>query len=386
MEVVDIIYKHLLESFSSLSIFEFQGITSTTLLNQIEKKLESINNSIISLMKFSKEKNFDQTQIREFSFNSYFSYKTSDTLDEIISQLEKEKCFISQNSKNYKLFYMILKSKLFVFDIKKNNELNKQVVKKILSIFSLIFKNSHNFIIHQDVVKLLIHYFTLSDYECFNVILDEKNPDALDCFIELIYIIFLPYTEIEIEKFKFSDLLKDQKELDKKKLKSPKTIKSEIREKLILFIQSIFNKFSQFNLMLEENKKEENKKHISVILDKFLKLFDKASLDEFKSENEKNRKIYIELLNKFLIKFFSFNKISLDKNDVKYESIKIFVNYFEDYFAEQTYDSVTEVRQCCVTILNLILAAFNKSEYYDPFIKSFANPGEFEVLKFLRYF
>jgi hypothetical protein len=341
-------------------------------------------NAINTITNKSEEADGNESE-NEITFNSYFSYKTSHALDQIISQLEEDKYFISQNSKNYKLFYMILKSKLFIFDLKKNNELNKTVVKKILLIFTSILKNSHNFTIHQDVIKLLIHYFTLSDYECFKVILDAKNPDALEAFINIVYTVFMPYAEIEIEKFKFADLLKDDKELEKKKLKSPKTIKSEIREKILLFIQTMFNKFSQFNLVLEENKKEESKKDITFILDKFLKLFDKTTFDEFKIEHEKNRKLYIEIMNKFLIKFFTFNKINLDKNDQKYEEIKTFVNNFEEYFAEESYDSVTEVRQCCLTILNMILAAFKKSGYYDSFIKSFCMPENFEVLNCLRY-
>jgi len=322
---------------------------------------------------------------QKFTFESYFSYKTSETLDQISYQLELDKYFISQNSKNYKLFYMILKSKIFLYDIRKNNEINNSVVKKIINLFNVIFKNSHNFNIHQDACKLLIHYLNLSDYECFNVILNKSNHEILDSFIELIKTIFLPYSDIEIEKFKFADLLKDEKELEKKKLKSPKTIKSEIREKIIFFIHNMFNNFSQFNLILEENKNIDNKNNISIILDKFLNLFEKTILKEFKCENEKNRKGYIELLNKFLIKFFTFNKINLDKIDDKYDNIKRFVNNFEEYFSELTYDSITEVRQNCITILNLILSAFNKSEYYEPFIKSFCKPENFEVLNCLRY-
>ncbi len=349
--------------------------------------------------KSSNTTNINNNKTTELAFNSYFSYKTSETLDIIITQLQEDKCFITQNSKNYKLFYMILKSKLFIFDEQLNkksssNEQNdKIVIKKILEIFNLIFENSHNFNIHQDLVKLLIHYFTLSDFKCFSVILDAKNPDALEAFVSVIYTVFKPYSnEIEIEKFKFADLLKDEMELAKKKIKSPKTIKSEIREKLLLFVNTMLNKFPQFNLVLEENKNEESNKNISFILDKFLlRIFDKNILQEFRCEHEKNRKIYIEIMNKFLIKFFTFNKINLelgsysDKSVEKYEEIKTFVNNFEEYFAEEAYDSVTEVRQSCITILNLVLAAFKKSDYYEPFIKSFCKPESFEVLSCLRY-
>ena len=41
-------------------------------------------------------------------------------------------------------------------------------------------------------------------------------------------------------KFKFADLLKDQKELDKKKAKNPKTLKTEIRRNLLTYLKKLF--------------------------------------------------------------------------------------------------------------------------------------------------
>ena len=279
---------------------------------------------------------------------------------------------------------MILKSKLFILDNQRDYVLKKLLLDDILFIFTQIFKNSQNFTVHQDVTKLMIYYFSLSDYDCFKIILTENN-DSLDKFINLILNIISAYSDVEIEKFKYADLLKDEKELEKKKLKSPKTIKSEIREKMILFIKNMFNKFYVFNLVSEENKLEKNRNKMKFILDKLLRIFDKNMLEEFKCENEKNRKLYIELLYQFLIKLFTQNKIKLNEKDSNYENIKYFVNNFEEYFIEQTYDSVTEVRQICVSIINLILAAFEKSEYYEPFIKSFSKPENFEVISCLRY-
>ena len=106
-----------------MAIFDFQATTSTTLLNQIEKKLENINSAIISLIKHNnsfKKENTNSLELaedsenqnknsQEINFNSYFSFKTCETLDQIITNLEEDKFYISQNSKNYKLFYMILK-------------------------------------------------------------------------------------------------------------------------------------------------------------------------------------------------------------------------------------------------------------------------------------
>lgn len=363
-------------------------------MNQIEKKLDNINNSIMSLIKFNYEmsekssnNNDEEPKIAKvnMNFNSFFSFKTCETLDNIYKSLETDKFYISQSSRIYKLFYMILKSKLFIFDLKSDTEINEAVVKKIIIIFREIFSNPHNFVIHQEVMKLLLHYLTLSDYECFNVIFHQHNHAILGDFISLINSIFTPYCDIEIEKFKFSDLLKDEKELEKKKMKSPKTIKSEIREKMLMFIHNMFNKFALFNLVSEANKQEAKKRTVIEILDKFLSIFNKQSLEDFKCENEKNRKFFIELLNKFLIKFFTFNKINLENKDQRYTDIKTFVNSYEDYFVEQSYDSIIEVRQCCISILNLILSAFNKSDYYDPFVKSYCKPENFEVLTCLRY-
>ena len=268
IECFEIIFKHLLQSFSSLAIFDFHGTTSHSVMLNIEKKLENIDNAIISLMKFHNQKENNDPSIE---FESFFSFRLADTLDGIMKNLTEEKFYISQNSKDYKLFYMILKSKLFILNLKKDSHFHKIVVDKILQIFYGFFKNSQNFNVHQENMKLLIHYLTLSNNECFEVIFHADNDEVLKSFIRLIYTIFSPYTDVEVDKFKFTDILKDKKEIDKKKLKSPRTILSDIREKTLLFIINIFNKFKEFNLVSEENKKDENKKNISRILDNFLR-------------------------------------------------------------------------------------------------------------------
>lgn len=347
--------------------------------------MENIDNAIISLLKFQNQK---EKKDDKLEFDSFFSFRLADTLDGIMNNLTEEKFYISQNSKDYKLFYMILKSKLFILNLKKDSHFHKIAVDKILQIFHGFLKNSQNFNIHQEVVKLLIHYLTLNNNECFDVIFHSDNNEILKTFINILYTIFSPYTDVEIDKFKFTDILKDQKELEKKKLKSPRTILTEIRERTLLFIMNIFNKFKEFNLVSEENKKEENKINIKRILNNFLTLFDSNTLTEFKQEHEKNRKLYIDLLTKFMIKFFTFNKINLGakvQNDENFEKIKKFVNEFEAYFEEQTYDSLVEVRVSCLSVMNIILSAFNKSEYYDVFVETFSKKESFEIIKCLAY-
>ena len=395
-----------------MAIFDFHGTTNNTTILNIEKKLENIDNAFISLLKYQNQKNQNENENEnELGFNSFFSYRLADILDGINKNLVEEKFYVSQNSKDYKLFYMILKSKLFIMNLKKDNHFYKIVVEKILQIFYGFFKNSQNFNVHQEIMKLLIHYLSLNNNECFDIIF--YSEEILKSFINVIYVIFSPYADVEIDKFKFVDILKDQKELDKKKMKSPRTILTDIREKIMLFMLNIFNNFKEFNLVSEENKKEENKNNIKRILNNFLVLFDKNTFNEFSHEHEKNRKIFMDLLTKLMLKFFTFNKITLgvnkdnnsDNNKDKgrmlsegrkekdfpneensnFEKIKKFVNEFETYFEENTYDSVVEVRISCLTIMNIILNCFNKSEYYDVFVETFAKPESFEIIKCLAY-
>ncbi len=393
-----------------MAIFDFHGTTNNTVILNIERKLKNIDNSIISLLKYQNKKDKKEDELElELSFNSFFSFRLADILDGINKNLNEEKFYISQNSKDYKLFYMILKSKLFIMNLKKDDHFYKIVVEKILQIFYGFFKNSQNFNVHQEIMKLFIHYLSLNNNECFDIIF--YSDEILKSFISIIYIILSPYADVEIDKFKFTDILKDQKELDKKKMKSPRTILTEIREKIMLFLINIFNNFKEFNLVSEENKKEENKINIKIILNHFLTLFDNNTFNEFVHEHEKNRKIFMDLLTKFMLKFFTFNKITLgnkekynnnkdkekmltdgkktkenhNEENSNFDKIKKFVNEFEDYFEQQTYDSVVEVRISCLTIMNIILNCFNKSEYYDVFVETFEKPENFEILKCLAY-
>ena len=144
-----------------------------------------------------------------------------------------------------------------------NNQSNIDIIKLTFKIFSNIFNSSYNFPIHQDTIKLLSGYLN-------NSLIDISNNSVLlisllDELVKLFVSVLKPYDNIQIEKFKFADLLKDEKELEKTKLKSPKTIKSEIREKVLIMIKNILNKNSIFYINTNINKN---------CLEKLLDLFD----------------------------------------------------------------------------------------------------------------
>jgi hypothetical protein len=203
-------------------------------------------------------------------------------------------------------------------------------------------------------------------------------------FINLCYSALKPYSDIDTEKFKFVDLLKDEKELEKKKLSSPKTIKSEIREKVLLFIKSIFNTKSSVNAILNDKEKSELN---NMILSQFMNIFTKELLSEFAHENEKNRRLYIEIVYQFLTKYFTLNKVNFTNNEVN-EQIKELFHNLEDYIKEEFYDPDVEIRQLAISLFNLLMSSFPISEYFKPLCELFEtvekNVNFLQAMKYLE--
>jgi hypothetical protein len=179
-----------------------------------------------------------------------------------------------------------------------------------------------------------------------------------------------PYSELPEEKFKFVDALKDPKELEKK-IKTPKTIKSEVRDKTLLFLKNVLMKNSHF---FESNLKENSQKSLigkSFIL-ALLDLFNnKDLLTTMVHENEKNRILFIDTFLLFLSKYYLVQ--NLNGNIKKIESnidIKSFITLLEEYFSGEIYDKNDEISKKSFTIFNFILQLFPTSEFYSSISKT----------------
>jgi hypothetical protein len=251
-----------------------------------------------------------------------------------------------------------------------------ELCKLLLNIFTLIFEESHNYAIHENTIKILTNYL--------NSIIDKiLTQELVHEFINLCYSILKPYSDIDIEKFKFVDLLKDDKEVDKKKKASPKVIKSEIREKILIFIKSIFNTKNTVNNILNNSADSELN---NLILTQFMNIFTKELLEQFVHENEKNRRLYIEILFQFLTKFFTLQKVSFLNNDTNFEIKGLFHN-LEDFIKEEFYDPNTEIRQLAINLFNLLISSFPISEFFKPLCELFdtvdKNVNFLQAMKYL---
>ena len=260
---------------------------------------------------------------------SFFASRSFKTLKEIKISIA-DKMFLNINSKEYKIFYIFLKSQLFI----SYDDIEVNIL--VMEIFCLIFKESHNFSIHSNAIKCFLNY--LNHEKIKEMIL--KQP-IIKIFVQLLCIIFKPYNDVDIEKFKFVDLLKDQKELDKKKRASPKTIKSDIIEKTLIFIKSLFN--SKTN-SISNTSDLENREDKLLILNEFNIIFSNEYLNILTHENETNRKIYIDILYKYLIKYFVLSKFTINYNNIE-NSHKELINNIEEFFVNEIYDNNIEIRQ-----------------------------------------
>ena len=318
-------------------------INNVNLYKFIEKVLNEINNNMQEIFD---DKNFN-----------FFNNNSTKVLKNISEYLDKN--FISLQNSNYKLLYLFLKNKKIFINTKTFN------LSLLFEIFTKIYSKDENFNVHLNALSLLLEYLNSV----------EENYFTIPEYLNLLENILKNYTTIMTEefKFKFADLLKDQKELDKKKAKNPKTLKTEIRKNLLTYLKKTFenNKFFDIN-------NKENKNNINV----FLFIFNKIEfLNIFIEEAESLRLYFIEIYYKYLIKLFVLNK------DEKETLIKKITKNFEKYFLDEVYDNNIEIRKLNFNILNVILNQIKISNYYNSMKSIFNNETNLniEAIKALNY-
>ena len=343
-------------------------ITSMKVFKYIDISLNSINTNI--------------EKITKGTIKSFFSSRTFDTLKTIDTYLTSN--FVSMQNKYYKILYLFMKSKLFFVDIE-----NEEMIKLLLNVFVKIFNSDENFSVHSNALSTLLSFlqeekisYKQSDKKSF-VENGELFFDCIDDCVNVLSSAIKPYTKIDGEefKFKFIDLLKDKSELEKKKQKSPKTLKTELRKNVLIFIKNILNKSEMMNISKNIDDKGKQK-----IFDSFLSIFNDAdTLKYFYEEAESNRVMFSSIYYQFLVKYFVIYKKDIERLK------KIAVN-FEKYFDEEVYDQSVDIRQMSFTLLNLIISIIPKSAFYEPMkmlfsLKDGDDPKQynFEALKAMSY-
>ena len=336
-----------------LNILQALGVIDFLNNSQVYKYISTFLNTLNDNMKvIMNDKNYH-----------FFNLHTIDILKEINKYLNNN--YISMQHRYFKILYLFLNIKDLFFknmDISSpsDEESLKELIVLLFSIFNKIYINDENFNVHSTGLNLIISFLNSLD--------DKFNYICIKEYKELLLSILKPYTTIDTEefRFKFIDLLKDQKELDKKKMKNPKTLKTELRRNLLLYIKNLFNKSEQFKL-----KGNANKENINL----FLCLFnDNSILQYFIEENEEIRLLFISIYYIYLVKYFVIN----DKTEVNLTSM---TEVYEKYFLEMVYDNNIEIRKMSFTLLNVILGQIPKSQFYEPMKSMFKNLSS-EVAQF----
>lgn len=345
-------------------------LTTHEVFTFIEKNLSSINESV---------KTFTKGETK-----NYFSLRTISTLTKIYDYLENN--YVSMQNKYYKILYLFMKSKLFFSEIH-----DEKLIKILISIYNRIFQNDENYNVHSLSLSIILNFLQevkisykgSEDKKAF-IYNNDLFLSCIDEFTELLFSVLQPYTKIDGEqfKFKFVDLLKDEKELEKKKQKSPKTLKTELRKTVLLFIKTMFNKSDIF--ALNNLDKEEIKSKKLIAYNYMLKIFnDEKHLKYFYEEAESVRVLFSSIYYQFLVKLFV-----VRNKDVKL--LQEILPKFEPYFAEEVYDQNVDIRQMCFTLLNLFLGVIPKSSFYEPLKQVFSYKEEqakynYEAMKALSY-
>jgi len=183
--------------------------------------------------------------------------------------------------------------------------------------------------------------------------------------------------------------LTDEKELEKRKLKAPRTIKSEMKEKITIILKLHFNKQIYFHN--EKNTDEKSRSHVRCILNNLLQVYDKEYLEQTIREAENNRLSFLEIYYLFIEKYIKFSKLNLKTSTT--EEISIFkqvVLDVENYFLNQIYDSNLDVRKMSVLLVTLILHVFPIGEFFAPLANKYQemkrmNENELFLLEALQY-
>jgi hypothetical protein len=369
--------KNNIKKFTPENLEEFKKETEIIFLNILQAlgAIDFLNNSQVYkyISTFLNSLNDNMKVIMNDKEYNFFNMHSIDILKEIDKYLIKN--YISMQHRYFKIIYLFLKLKdLFFKNIDmstpSNEESLKNLVEILFSLFNKIYINDENFNVHSTALNLMISFLNSLD--------DKFNYICIKEYKELLLSILKPYTTIDTEefKFKFIDLLKEQKELDKKKMKNPKTLKTELRRNLLLYIKNLFNKSEQFKL-----KGNKNKENINI----FLCIFnDNAILQYFIEDSEPIRLLFINTFYLYLVKYFVIN----DKSEVNLPSI---TEVYEKYFLEMVYDNNIEIRKMSFTILNVILGQIPKSQFYDPMKNVFKNQTselaqfQMEAMKAMSY-
>ena len=369
--------KNNIKKYTPDNLEEFKKETENIFLNILQAlgAIDFLNNQQVYkyISTFLNNLNDNMKVIMSDNDYNFFNMHSIDILKEIDKYLIKN--YISMQHRYFKIIYLFLKLKdLFFKNIDlstpSNEESLKNLVEILFSLFNKIYINDENFNVHSTALNLMISFLTSLD--------DKFNYICIKEYKELLLSILKPYTTIDTEefRFKFIDLLKEQKELDKKKMKNPKTLKTELRRNLLLYIKNLFNKSEQFKL--KGNKNKEN-------INTFLCIFnDNAILQYFIEDSEPIRLLFINTFYLYLVKYFVIN----DKSEVNLPNI---TEVYEKYFLEMVYDNNIEIRKMSFTILNVILGQIPKSQFYDPMKNVFKNQTselaqfQMEAMKAMSY-
>ena len=369
--------KNNIKKYTPENLEEFKKETENIFLNILQAlgAIDFLNNQQVYkyISTFLNNLNDNMKVIMNDNEYNFFNMHSIDILKEIDKYLVKN--YISMQHRYFKIIYLFLKLKdLFFKNIDmstpSNEESLKNLVTILFSLFNKIYINDENFNVHSTALNLMISFLNSLD--------DKFNYICIKEYKELLLSILKPYTTIDTEefKFKFIDLLKEQKELDKKKMKNPKTLKTELRRNLLLYIKNLFNKSEQFKL-----KGNNNKENINT----FLCIFnDNAILQYFIEDSEPIRLLFINTFYLYLVKYFVIN----EKSEVNLPNM---TEVYEKYFLEMVYDNNIEIRKMSFTILNIILGQIPKSQFYDPMKNVFKNQTselaqfQMEAMKAMSY-
>ena len=359
--------KNNIKKYTEENLIEFKKETEHIFLNILQAlgAIDFLNNSQVYkyISTFLKSINENMKVIMNDKDYHFFNMHSIDILKEIDKYLIKN--YISLQHRYFKILYLFLNTKdLFFKNLDTSSASNEESLKELIvllfSLFNKIYINDENFNVHSTALNLIISFLNSLD--------DKFNYICIKEYKELLLSILKPYTTIDTEefKFKFIDLLKEQKELDKKKMKNPKTLKTELRRNLLLYIKNLFNKSEQFKL-----KGNANKENINI----FLCIFnDNAILQYFIEDSEPIRLLFINIYYLYLVKYFVIN----EKSEVNLPNM---TEVYEKYFLEMVYDNNIEIRKMSFTILNVVMGQIPKSQFYDPMKNLFKNLSS-EVAQF----
>jgi hypothetical protein len=367
-----------ISKFSEENKEEFKKETENIFLNILQSlgMVDFLNNLPVYqyIDTFLKEINKNMKIIFNDNDYNFFTMHSIDVLKEIDNYLTTN--YISMQNKYYKILYIFLNLKdLFFKNIDINSSSKEEALQNLIpllfALFNKIYDKDENFNVHSNALNLLISFLNSID--------DKFNYVKMDAYQNLLLNILKPYTTINSEEFqfKFVDLLKEQKELDKKKMKNPKTLKTELRKNVLLYIKNMFNKSEQFKL-----KGNINKENINT----FLCIFnDYEILKYFIQESEQIRLLFINIYYLYLVKYFVINT-----ENGKVDLLNI-TEIYEKYFLEMVYDNNVEIRKMCFTLLNVVLSQIPKSQFYEPMRNVFKDQSkemqqfQMEALKAMAY-